>query len=71
MTPGVPEINGLLILSPIFIILYFLPAIFGYWRKHSKNTAIMVLNILAGWTMIGWIIACVWAFTENNRHSKL
>jgi hypothetical protein len=36
-------------------------------RKHSKATSIRILNLLAGWTFLGWVAAAVWAYTENNR----
>jgi hypothetical protein len=27
---------------------------------------IVLLNVLAGWTVIGWIIALVWAFSPDK-----
>lgn len=46
------------------ILLYFLPAIIG---RHKRNAAaIFVLNLLAGWTVFGWIIALVWALTAET-----
>ena len=59
--------GSVLILFPFILLFYFLPAIIASYRKHSKAAAIGVLNLLAGWTFIGWVIAAVWAFTENNR----
>jgi hypothetical protein len=54
---------------PIFLLvslfLYFLPAYLA--RNRSNFTAILVLNVLAGWTFIGWIIALVWALSEEPR----
>ena len=52
---------------PLFWILsllfYFLPA---FLARHKRNfTGILVLNILAGWTFIGWIIALVWAVSSE------
>lgn len=49
-----------------FIALYFLPWLEAMRRGHSKTSAIGVLNILFGWTLIGWGIALVWAFTEKG-----
>jgi hypothetical protein len=42
--------------------LYFLPAIIGS-KKHNA-TAILAVNLLLGWTVIGWIVALVWALSE-------
>ena len=54
---------------PIFLIvplfLYFLPAFLA--RKRSDFTAIFVLNLFAGWTFIGWIIALVWALSSGEQ----
>ena len=54
---------------PIFMLaslfLYFLPAFLA--RKRSDFTAIFVLNLLAGWTFIGWIIALVWALSSEQQ----
>jgi hypothetical protein len=41
------------------IVIYFLPAIVA--AKFRNAGAIFVLNLLLGWTLIGWIVALVWA----------
>ena len=53
---------------PIFgfgFILYFLPAIIAFARSKRDAGAILVLNLLLGWTAIGWIIALVWALKQD------
>lgn len=42
-----------------FILLYFLPSIIG--RDKRDSTGIFLLNLFLGWTVIGWIIALIWA----------
>lgn len=51
-----------------FLTLYELPAIVAYRREHPSFLAILCLNILLGWTIIGWIVALVWARTGNCVH---
>lgn len=54
----------------ILIVLlgcYLLPGIIASMRKHPQQVAIWVLNLLGGWTMIGWVVAIVWAFTNSQR----
>ena len=41
------------------ILLYFLPAIIG--RDKSDAAGIFLLNLFLGWTVIGWVIALIWA----------
>ena len=54
---------------PIFLLislfLYFLPAFLA--RNKPNFTAIFVLNLLAGWTFIGWIVALVWALSGQTQ----
>jgi hypothetical protein len=45
------------------ILFFMLPSYISMFRGHSNTAAIVVLNILLGWTCIGWIAALVWAFT--------
>lgn len=46
-------------------LLYFLPTIAAL--NHKQLTAIFALNVLLGWTFIGWAIAFVWALTKNSK----
>jgi hypothetical protein len=48
------------------VLLYILPSLVAHKRKHSQLTAIIVLNVLLGWTMLGWVIALVWACAERS-----
>lgn len=49
----------------VSLLLYFLPS---YLARNNPNfTAILILNILAGWTFIGWIVALVWALSSASR----
>ncbi len=47
----------------IFLGLYFLPAIIAGQRRLYDRTAITLVNLLLGWTFIGWVAALIWAIT--------
>ena len=53
---------GLLFLA-LGLGFYFLPAIVG--RNKSNIGAIFLLNLLLGWTLVGWVVALVWAMTAE------
>jgi hypothetical protein len=54
---GAPIVFGVVVV--LVALLYFLPAIVG---KSKRNfSAIFILNLFAGWSFIGWVIALVWA----------
>jgi len=57
---------GLIIILIAFAV-YFLPLIVAVRRWHRNTTAIGVLTLLLGWTFIGWVIALVWACTDNIK----
>jgi hypothetical protein len=63
LTPG--ELLIGLVWLTIISALYFIPAIVAICRKHHQQNAILVLNLLLGWTGLGWIGALVWAATAT------
>jgi len=50
-----------LVLLVLAVALYFLPTIIG--RNKRNNRAIFALNLFLGWTLVGWVVALVWALT--------
>jgi hypothetical protein len=42
-------------------VLYFLPSLVALAKSKRDLLAIFLLNFFLGWTMIGWIVALVWA----------
>lgn len=42
---------------------YCLPGWIAVSRKHHNSIAIALLNLLLGWTIIGWIAALIWSVT--------
>jgi len=50
------------IFFPSAIALYFIPGIIASRRSHPNATSIFILNLLLGWSLVGWIIALIWAY---------
>lgn len=46
-------------------LMYFLPTIIG--RDKSDAGLIFVVNLLLGWTVVGWIVAFIWACAADTR----
>lgn len=40
---------------------YLLPSTIAFAKRHRNREAVLALNVLAGWTIVGWLIALVWA----------
>jgi hypothetical protein len=54
----------LLIAAAACIFLYFLPSVIARSRRHHNAVSIFILNLLLGWTFIGWVVALVMAFSN-------
>jgi len=60
------HILSALLIGVGFFALYFLPTIIARTRKRRNVTAIAALNFFLGWTVLGWVIALVWALAESS-----
>jgi len=56
---------GLLIFL-VVLGLYFLPTIIVVARKKREMGPVIVVNILLGWTFIGWVVALAMSFGDNQ-----
>lgn len=54
------------------IFLYFVPSYIASGQHHRNRVAIYVLNLFLGWTIMGWVVALVWAlYKETPSQSKV
>jgi len=42
-------------------VMYFLPSIISLARSKRDLLAIFLLNLFLGWSIIGWVVALIWA----------
>ena len=54
----------------LVLIFYFLPAIIADIRGTEHQTAICLINLFLGWTVLGWIAALIWAVVEKPIEHK-
>jgi hypothetical protein len=47
------------------LAIYFFPSYIAHKRNHKNLVAIFALNLLTGWTFIGWVVALVWALKND------
>ncbi len=50
----------------VVVGLYFLPWLAALGRGHRNATGIFVLDLLLGWTLLGWVVAMVWAVSGTD-----
>ena len=62
------------ILLVIVLPLYFLPTIVAAVRKTENIGWVVLINVLLGWTLIGWAVALAMAVSSPSpagRHERL
>jgi hypothetical protein len=55
-----------IVLGIIFMAIYFVPSIVAMAREHEQKIPILLLNIFLGWSVIGWVVALVWASLKQK-----
>lgn len=58
------EIRGMMFL---ILLVYFVPFFIANHRRHKNQVPIFFLNLLLGWTLIGWVGALIWASMAESR----
>jgi len=50
-------------------VMYWLPTLIAIVRQTPSALGVAMLNFFLGWTIIGWILALVWALAaSSNQH---
>lgn len=66
----IAALSALIVTYGAILALYFLPWMFARERHHRHELAIFLLTLFLGWTVIGWVIALMWAHMDDGRLAK-
>jgi uncharacterized membrane protein (DUF485 family) len=55
----------------LIAIIYMLPTLIAYARDIPQRRMITVLNIIFGWTLIGWVATFIWAMSAETEQDEL
>ena len=58
---------GLILIFLFGLPVYFVPTIVAAVRQTRNLVGIIILNLLAGWTVLGWVAALVWAIVADKK----
>jgi hypothetical protein len=58
----------LLFLGIPFLAIHFLPAIIAGVRRARNFWWILAVNFFLGWTVLGWIVALIWAIRDAPEY---
>jgi hypothetical protein len=59
----------LVIIVVLGLAVYFLPTMIGLRKRNAG--AIFALNLLLGWTLVGWVVSLVWALTKEDAPNSI
>ena len=51
-------------------VTYCLPMLVATRYRHPRRRTIATLNVLLGWTLLGWVAALAWAMKRRRRHGR-
>ncbi|WP_251373165.1 superinfection immunity protein [Polynucleobacter ibericus] len=54
------------ILITLLSLFYLLPFAIAFNKKRANSGAIFALNLFLGWSLIGWVVALVWAIKDEQ-----
>ncbi len=70
-----------LVMFLLLLFIYFIPSIVALnirltkkniiTDKKTNATSIFVLNFFLGWTLVGWVIALVWAVSDDSKPKNI
>jgi len=63
--PQLGKMIGAMVLLLALLPVYFLPTISAQLGHRRNTAAIFALNLLLGWTLLGWVAALVWAMVKD------
>lgn len=50
------------------VTIYGLPTGVALIRGRTNTGAIFVLNLFLGWTLVGWVVALIWAVASDQQN---
>lgn len=65
-----PGLAYLFLACSASIFLYFLPFYIAMQRNLKNQTAIALTNLFFGWTGVGWVVALLWAVSDNAEPQR-
>jgi len=65
------DIGAVIVGAILLTLLYLAPMIVAIFYKSGNLIAVILVDLLLGWTVIGWIVAWVLCFTGERRTTQL
>ena len=63
-------IGGFAVIVLVAVVVYFIPSMVAFSRGHRNRWVIFVINLVFGATLLGWVVALVWALNKVDDPIK-
>ena len=60
-----------LIIAIAAMVVYIAPSIIALKRKIRNKEILVVLNLILGWTLAGWVGCLIYSLVEKNNDTTL
>ncbi|MBN6740543.1 superinfection immunity protein [Acidithiobacillus sp. MC6.1] len=50
----------------VIALIYLLPALLAFAMGHPHPWGVLLVDLVLGWTIMGWIAALVWALWQSE-----
>jgi len=57
-------------LAVVALALYLVPSFIAVNKNKRNKNAIVALNLLLGWTFVGWVAALVWSLMREPSDTE-
>lgn len=57
--------EGLIVVA-LVVTFYFIPTVIAWQKDHDSLITIFFVNLLFGWTILGWLAAVIWAAMQSK-----
>lgn len=52
------------------LLVYLLPTLIAFFRSHRNRWVILVINVVFGATLLGWLFSLIWALNKIDAPVK-
>ncbi len=56
--------------ATLFALVYFIPTFIALTRARGQRLRLFLVNLLTGWTIIGWMAVFIWSLALPSDFSR-
>jgi hypothetical protein len=61
-----PNEYAVILIILVIAVLFVLPTTIAFWKGHKYRWIILFINVVFGFTLIGWFGALIWSIAGDD-----